>query len=145
MQTIFKKRYFIILTMIMISALVFTIPAYADYYHSIYVDYIAYSSSGYGGQWLSYGNIETSQTVDQIGTTFWSTLEYCDGGEIWDSYYSFNGSLNPQNSSYTNDFFRPHYGCGVGEENEFRTYIQFYVQDYPYDGEEWPDVGWATW
>lgn len=145
MQTTFKQHRLIFPLVVLILVLVFATTVYAADYHGINVNYFASSYAHYGSLWLSHGHIDTSQYVDQIGTTFWSTLEYCGSNPIWASYYSFNGSINYQNYTYTRSFFRSHYDSCGNQANKFRTYIQFYVQDSPYAGQEWPDVDWATW
>ena len=126
----------------MITSTAFAIPAN---YHGISVNYFAMSLAHYGNAWLSFGHIGTSEVVDQIGSTFWSVLEYCGSTPNYSSYYSFNGAIYYRNDLHNRSFFRNLYNACGSQENKFRTYIQFYVQDSPYSGQEWLDTDWATW
>ena len=141
----FRHRIFVPLGVTLALAMAFVTVAYAANYHGIHVNYYALSYDHFGNLWLSYGHIDTSQDVDQIGTNYWSVLEYCNGKPVQASWYSFNGSLEYNYDTYTRSFFRYHYGCSGNATNKFRTYIQFEVQDWPYSAEQWPDTDWATW
>ncbi len=93
MYTISKQLRWTVLLATAVLILGFATTAYAANYHGIKVSYFAWSEAHYGNLWLSYGYIHTSQVVDQIGTTYWSTIEYCGGHPNYASFYSFNGSI----------------------------------------------------
>ena len=135
----------LLIAMVVLAVPTVTVFARGAWYHGIHIAYQAGSIAHFGRWWLSTGDILAAQNVDQIGSTFWSTVEKCGDDFNWASFYSFNGHINYNSDSYSNDFFRGRYGCDGNQVNRFRTYIRFYVQDYPYSGKEYVDTDWATW
>ncbi len=148
MKTVIKKRRIILITSLVL-AFVFATTAYAGaaWYHGIYVTYYAWGQGHYGTKWYSAGGIDAGQNVDQIGRTYWSTLEYCGNDPIQSSFWQSNATITlSQNDHYaTGRFIAHHGGCDPGKANRLRTYFHLYVQDAPYAGKEYKPTHYAYW
>lgn len=148
MKTMIKKQGIFLLGLL-VFALVFAPVANAATanYHGITVTYSASGTGHFGNLWYSSGGIATSVAVDQIGRTYWSTLEYCGSTPIQSSFWQSNATIVlPNNDHYNTGTFIDHYGgCQPGAANKLRTYFHLYVQDYPYAGTEYKPTDWETW
>ncbi len=142
-----KKTLHGLLAMVLLGIIpTLTVLASGGWYHGIHIHYTAGAFAHFSDYWLSTGDITAGQSVNQIGSTFWSTVETCAGQFYWPSYYSFNGRIRYNTNRDSYDFFRRRaHGCKSTEVNKMRTYIRFYIQHYPYAGQEYVDIDWATW
>lgn len=140
-----QKSSLFFFSVIAIFALPTIVSAKYGNYNGIEVGYAARSFAHFGNQWYSQGSIQTSEVVEQIGSTYWSTVEFCNTAYNYKSFYDFNGRIQEDDDADLYGFFVYRYGCSKGQTNRLRTYIRFYVQTFPWDGAEFPDTHKIKW